>query len=146
MIKYLYPISLLALIVIGLSACGKNDNQNVGVTGKWQLLSDSSSLAGGGPFKGGGSKYIGEAADTYEFTANGRLVAHVKSLVDSATYNFRGDGKVVIDYSVVHAGSATIRGSETIYDVTRPDSHTAILSAGGLTPEGWYARIITLKK
>lgn len=144
--KNIYAIGLLVLIVSCISACGKNDNQNVGVTGKWQLLSDSSSLSGGGPFKGGGSIYMGVAADTYEFTANGRLVAHVKSLVDSATYNFRGDGKIVIDYSVVHAGNATIRGSETIYDVTRPDSHIAILSAGGLTPEGWYNRIITLKK
>jgi hypothetical protein len=142
-------ISLFILCTV-IFSCKKNDVtksiSTASLTGTWKLVSDSSSIAGGGPIKGGGQTYLGTPADHYTFTTNGMMYANDGAEVDTAAYTLGRDSVLQLNYSYRRVGDVTIQGSVASFKVTTLQPHAAVLTDRGLTPEGWYARIITLKR
>ncbi len=142
---YLSP-GVIAIIVSGFLSCKKD--ANAGITGNWHLVSDSTYTSGIGPNgKPGGSTYTGLSADSYDFMANGHLIAHVAGNIDSATYTVQAGNKLSINYSIVHEfDGAVLKGANADFDLSVQSSHKAVLTSNILTPGGRFARILVLAK
>ncbi|GAA3975766.1 hypothetical protein [Mucilaginibacter dorajii] len=144
--KNCLTLSFIALIITGFLSCKKD--ANAGITGKWQLVSDSTHTSGIGPNgTPGGGTYVGQATDSYDFMANGQLIAHVAGKVDSATYTVQPGNKLHINYSIVHEfDGAILKGASTDFDLSVQSSHKAVLTSDIITPGGTIARIVVLTK
>ncbi|HTD41916.1 MAG TPA: hypothetical protein VK671_14910 [Mucilaginibacter sp.] len=79
------------------------------LTGKWQLVRDSVSSSNSGGTQPGAS-YTGTTADSYEFTADGKLYIQEKGLADTANYTINTDQSITVNY-LVYNGAPVVYGS-----------------------------------
>jgi len=144
--KYLFTLAVIILIIdcLVLASC-KKENTAIDLTGNWQLVTDSTSISGSGPFKGGGQTYIGTQADHYIFTSDGHLYAHEGNNIDTATYAINNT-KLNLNYTYLLEGGASIQGAVAIFDMSNLTNYALTLSQSTLTPEGRQVRIINLKR
>lgn len=145
--KYLFNIAVIIVIIdcLLLASCKKENTGSASLTGTWQVVSDSTSISGSGPFKGGGQTYVGTPADHYTFTSDGHLYVHEGNNIDTATYVVN-DTKLNLNYTYLLEGGATIQGAVGYFDISSLNDHTLTLSQNGLTPEGRMVQIINLKR
>ncbi len=140
-------------ILLYLTACTKtavtsNDYGTANLTGKWNLVNDST-------FAGAGSSnhlvdYMGEAGDYFSFNTNGYAYTKEGTVVDTLTYKMVSDTSIIIsdfglilngvqDTSIV-AGLAANNGLGFIGHVI------VIMSPFFLTPGGEFWRKVTLSR
>lgn len=145
--KYLFTAAVIIVIIdcLLLVSCKKDNTGNFSLNGTWQIVSDSTSISGAGPFKGGGQTYIGTPADHYTFTNDGHLYVHEGNNIDTANYVLTHT-KLNLNYTYLLEGGATIQGAVGYLDISNLSNHTLTLSQIGLTPEGRQVQIITLNK
>jgi hypothetical protein len=114
----------------------------VTLTGKWQLVRDSvsSSNGGGQPLE----TYTGTAADTYEFTADGKLYIQEKGLADTANYTINTDRSITVNY-LVYEGVPVVYGSylTSFSQVALTGNHVTLVSsiAGTLSVNTRYVEL-----
>jgi len=152
--KNFIPASLVFIIALALFSCGKgSDNTPINIIGNWSIVSDSTYNTGIGPNgTPSGSKYIGIAADHYDFAANGDLsIKEGTIMTGTATYTIATDTitklkRVDIKFSnLTYGGSAIINASKS-FDIKALDSHNMVLYYRFLSPGGAFYETVILSK
>lgn len=138
------PLMILGIILL-FSSCLKEANKGVSTsfTGKWRIVSDSTTTQFWGLWAGRpnvGSNYAGTASDYYNFTADGKLYTSENNYLDTGTYQ-----KMRLD----SIGFSYPRWQLSIkYLVSNHTTHTMTLTSAFpmVTPETAYIHIIKLQK
>ena len=166
--KYFIVATCLAFFILTEISCKKETIQANQLTGKWNLVNDSTSTTNSciGCFNG--SNYFGSSSDYYNFTVNGILYIQERESVDTAAYSMVTNNQVTIttDYAVNGGGvfiySLGFTGSSLplsfpiknlTYSVSNITAHTLTLTTSGTeTPATsgvsplHYIEIIHLKR
>jgi len=152
--KNLIPASLALIIALALYSCGKgSDNTPVNIIGNWSIVSDSTYNTGIGPYgPPSTSKFIGTAADHYDFTSGGNLTIHEGDIMTgTATYTITNDTitklkRLNIKFSALDEGGSTISDASKSFDIKSLDSHNMVLYSSLLSPGGAFYETVVLKK
>ena len=149
------PLGKLSFLVVllYLTACTKksgssNDTESAGITGKWNVISDST-------FEGAGSwnhpvDYVGRPGDYFNFSSNGSVYTEESLVPNVLTYRMVSDTRIIIsDFGLIANG---VQDTSTITDLTvnSVSNNTAqtivIESPLDLTPGGEFWRKVTLTR
>lgn len=132
---------------VSVMASCKKDGTSGSIAGNWAVVSDSTSSSGIGPNgTPSGNKYIGVAGDHFDFTSAGKLYVNEGGFkIDTAQYTITGT-RLSLEYSYLHVGDITVRGSGGGYDITTLSRNSLVLTEDALTPGGRiYEQIILTK-
>jgi hypothetical protein len=143
--KFVVRTVLITIVCVGFLNCRKSAIPCI--VGKWNIVNDSSSLAGNAILQGGDSNYIGMASDYYDFRVNGNLYIKEGATLDTAIYTMVSANQVKITFFVFDGVSFGPTGATRgTYIMTNHTTHTLSLTLSGLTPEGEEFEMINLKK
>lgn len=152
--KNFIPASVVLIVALALFSCGKgSDNKAVNIVGNWSLVSDSTYNTGIGPDgPPSGSKYVGTAADHFDFAENGDLTIHEGDiLIGTGTYTIATDTftklkRVDMKFTnFTYKGSTVTNGGRSL-DVKSLNSHSMILYSALLSPGGAFYETVILRK
>ena len=141
------------VILLYLTACTKtavpsNDNGMASITGKWNLVNDST-------FEGAGSSnhlvvYTGETGDYFNFSTNGYAYTKEGTVLDTITYRMVSDTSIIIsDFGLILNGipdTSTIAGLAANNGLNPMVQIIVIESPFFLTPGGEFWRKVTLSR
>jgi hypothetical protein len=148
----LRKFSFLAILLY-LMACTKttvqsNVNGTTSLTGKWNLVSDST--FGGAGVSNHPLDYTAEAGDYFNFNTNGQVYTKEGTVLDTLTYRMVSDTSIIIsDFGLILNG---IPDTSTIAGLTANNSsglmvHSIVIeSPFFLTPGGEFWRKVTLSR
>jgi hypothetical protein len=150
-----HPSAKLSFLVIflNLMACTKtagpsNEYGTADLTGKWNLVSDST-------FEGAGSSnhpvdYTGEAGDFFSFSTNGNVYTKEGSVLDTLIYKMVSDTSIIIsDFGLIVNGipdTSTISGLTANNGLGITVQTIVIESPFFNTPGGEFWRKVTLRR
>ncbi len=152
--KNLIPVSLAVIITLALFSCHKDhDAGPTSLVGNWAVVTDSTYNTGIGT-SGPPSikKYIGTAADHFDFTSNGKLYAREGTfLVDTADYtittdNLTNEQKINLQYSYIYSYGSTSKSGSSSFDIRTLTDHSLVLTNNVITPGGAFYETLTLQK
>ena len=122
-----------------MSACNKSGAFSI--SGRWQIVSDDKSLAGG-PLVGS-ETYIGKDDDYFDFRAANTLYIKEDGQYDTVQYKLLSNDKIILtgkNFSLVgtsEASNITVSANQAII---------VVYPAGVITPAGGVKRTIILKR
>jgi hypothetical protein len=149
--KTLYTVCVTFLALV-LYSCQKSNVTLAtppSVVGHWNLVADSTSS-----FLGASQaptltthKYIGTAADYYNFNTDGKVYINNKGRLglDTAYYKVVSPTKLNI-YYLFSTGEVPYAGGNGTFNVTTLTAHSLIINTTGLTPEGPITTFLTLSR
>jgi hypothetical protein len=155
--KNVVPSIFVLVIALALFSCGKgstNDNGPTSIVGNWSIVSDSSYTTGIGAYgPPSGNKYIGTAADHYDFTSDGGLTIHEGTIMTgTASYTVGPDTitklkKVNIKFSnLTYDGGTTLTNASKSFDISSLTNNSMVLTSSLLSPGGAFYETVVLKK
>jgi hypothetical protein len=154
--KNIVPSIFVLVIALALFSCGKgstNDNGPSSIVGNWSIVSDSSYTTGIGAYGSpSGSKYIGTAADHYDFTSDGKLTIHEGNIMTgTASYTVGPDTitklkRVNIKFSNLTYDGSMLTNASKSFDISSLTSNSMVLSSSLLSPGGAFYETVILKK
>jgi hypothetical protein len=154
--KNIVPSVFVLVIALALFSCGKsstNDNGPSSIVGNWSIVSDSSYTTGiGANGPPSGNKYIGTAADHYDFTSDGGLTIHEGTIMTgTASYTVGPDTitklkRVNIKFSNVTYEGSLLTNASKFFDISSLTSNSMVLSSSLLSPGGAFYETVVLKK
>jgi hypothetical protein len=143
------PMRLLFIILALIAtfcilSCKKEATASI--VGKWNIVNDSTFIAGTGIFQGGSSNYIGISTDYFDLTSNDSLYVKEGSELDTATYSLPSARQVTFTYYSFNGVTFPNGGHRGPYRIKILDDHNLTLTLSGITPEGETFEIINLKR
>lgn len=143
----------LFAVLLYLTACTKtasssDESESAGITGKWNLISDST-------FEGVGANnhpvdYKGMAGDYFDFSAIGSVYTKEGLALDTLTYRMVLDSSIIIsDFGLILNG---VQDTSTVSGLSagtgsRPFTQIIVIeSPFNLTPGGEFWRKVTLSR
>jgi len=144
-------IFISSILFAAILSCRKDNlatksTTSKSILGTWSLVSDSSSMTNIGSAGGWGQKYLGSSSDQFKFTSDGMMYVKEGSTIDTGVYTLRND-TLQVSYSYRLQGGLLIGGSAEWFKITSVNTHSAVLTNGGIVPGGHLAlRIVTLKR
>lgn len=150
-----HPSGKLSFLValLYLTACAKSDssssqNNQAGLTGKWNLVNDSA-------FKGVAQynhlvSYNGEAGDYFNFSTNGYMYTKENTMFDTLSYTIFSDTSIIISsFGLIANGvpdTSIITGLKVNNSLIGNVQTIVIESHLGITPGGEFWRRVTLSR
>ena len=130
---------------------------NASIMGKWSLMSDSFYFVDYPPFwKPYDSVYIGQPSDYYIFNTDSRLFRSENARTDTSTFQELANNQIsffnIPDYSFERdsLGYVFVAKDNLSYTITNLTDHNLTLvqnlTSNILTPEGYYANTVKLKR
>ncbi|WP_428330148.1 hypothetical protein [Mucilaginibacter sp.] len=135
-IKLLFIIGLM----LALNACKKENTTIAAITGKWNLVSDST-YAGVG-YNNHPVNYIGQPGDYFNFTADGLVYTKEGSVLDTLTYSIQANNQLNISgFGII------LNGVPELSQISNFTAHTLKITAPrGITPGGQFGRVVSLTR
>jgi hypothetical protein len=144
-----------------MDTINNNDKDTISTTatifGRWSIVSDCLYIADAPPFfKTSDSIYVGVAADYYDFGQDGRLYRTENNHTDTCSFEVLSGYQVefdnVYDYSLLMDSLGILKPSKPnkTYSIINLTEHNltlvSTLTGSILTPEGYFANTLKLKK
>lgn len=130
---------IIVFVMVFLFAC-KKDNGNISITGKWNVLTDST-------FVGVGLgnhlvTYVGKPGDYFNFGSNGTIYTKESATLDTLSYKLVSNTQIVIaPFGVILNGNS---GTSQIIEFTH--NHLIIKTPEIFTPGGIFGRTVSLSR
>ena len=119
----------------------------VTLSGQWKLVKDSVSYSSGEQAGASSDVYNGKAADTFEFTNDGKLYIQENGLVDTANYTINTDKSITVNYLVYNSLKVASYGSIiTNFRQVNLTGSSVTLTSSVVSPGGIQSRMIALKR
>lgn len=132
--KTIAGIITFAIILFTIPSCKKD--KEPGILGKWNILSDSTSLRGNGDMPSSYTNYIGKPSDYYDFRTDGNLYVKEGEALDTMAYQVQGN----------NVGCTPSPGFTDSYNTTLLTDSSATLTVSGFTIQGQLYKIVKLKR
>lgn len=154
--KHGATIFSLFILTIITTSC-KKENASI-IVGKWSIVKDSSFVAQAPPFFNAvpGNIYFGVVGDYYNFTTEGKLYIKEGAYADTLSYSLSPNNQVEFIYNsynleVDSTGNIISQNrrkkSYTIEALSANQlTMTSNLNGDILTPVGYFANMLTLKR
>lgn len=134
-------------IFFALGSCEISPVNYSSLTGKWNIINDSTSILNDVPNKTDShSNFIGGLADYYDFTSEGNLYVREGTNFDTLAFTFVSTNRINIiafSYNGTRFPGGASMGTFVIEGLT---GNNVTLGLSELTPDGKEIRIINLKK
>ncbi len=133
-------LSAVYLMLFVLSGCKKDGPPPAAITGRWNVVSDSTYTG-----VGLGNQlvvYTGKTGDYFNFISDNKLYTSESAVRDTLTYRFLSTKEIVLT-----PFGATINGIQDTSIIRTFSSNRLVIASKTLfTPAGIFGRVITLSR